>query len=78
MVISALSFVLILWIAAWLPHVLFTGWMRLSPRTRSMAMPVYLPAYLMVVGGASAMAASRQRRRRRAQRWNAVRPRRAH
>jgi hypothetical protein len=73
--VSAASFGLILWMAAWLPYVLFRWWLHLSPRVRAMAtpLPVFVVAMVSIgIGFALGL------RTRRAQRWTAAQGRRAH
>lgn len=68
--ISAVSFGLILWISAWLPHVLLSWWMHLSPIARKLGMPLY---FLFVAMVSAMIPGIGQSWRLRARRSNAAR-----
>lgn len=70
--VTTVSFALILWMAAWLPHFLLAWWMQLSPWGRAVAKAGY-PAGLSFFCVMMAAAG----RRKRGQRWQGGRGRRA-
>lgn len=70
--IAAVSFGLVLWVAAWLPAVLFAWWLHLSPRTRAMAGPI---PFFVVSIASLVIGYGLGWRRLRTQRPNTPRPR---
>ncbi|HEX4039769.1 MAG TPA: hypothetical protein VHX37_17060 [Acidobacteriaceae bacterium] len=47
--ISGLSFALILWTAAWLPAVLFHFWLHMTPAARTLARAVPAPLFIILM-----------------------------